>query len=291
MKWALFCTALLVGAGLRFYALGDLPYGIYHDEAYYGLDALSVIEGARPIFFPANNGREPLYIYLLSLSLAAFGRTPFGLRFAAALLGALTIPVTYLLGRALFNQRIGLLAMWVCAITFWPVALSRVSFRAGALPLFLGFALALGWLAVQRRSARLALLGGAAYGLAFNTYTAARITPPALLIIGGLWLYRQVRQARRENENISAIPARPVVKISLTFLLAAGLLAAPLAVYALAHPDQVFAREAQVSIFETESGNPLMSLLKHSGLALGMFGFWGDSIARHNLPGRPVFDG
>ena len=291
MKGALFFFALLVGAGLRFYALGDLPHGIYHDEAYYGLDAVSVLAGARPIFFPANNGREPLYIYLLSLSLAVFGRTPFGLRFASALLGTLTIPVTYLLGRALFNQRIGLLAMWGCAISFWPVALSRISFRAGALPLFLGLALALGWLAVQRRSVRLALLSGAAYGLAFNTYTAARITPPALLIIGGVWLYRRVREARRENENVSAIPARSAVKILLTFLIAAGLLAAPLAGYAFAHPDQVFAREGQVSIFETESGNPLLSLLKHLGLALGMFGFWGDSIARHNLPGRPVFDG
>src|SRR3990172_5445680 len=185
-EWALFFLALAIGAAFRFYALGNLPHGIYHDEAYYGLDAVSVLNGAHPIFFTANNGREPLYIYLLSLSIAAFGRTPFGLRFASALIGTLTIPVTYLLERALFNRRVGLMAMFICSITFWPVALSRVSFRAGTLPLFLGLAIALGWLALQRRSLWLAVLGGAAYGLAFNTYTASRITPLAFVLFAAI---------------------------------------------------------------------------------------------------------
>jgi 4-amino-4-deoxy-L-arabinose transferase-like glycosyltransferase len=155
MEWALFCVTLaiaIIGIALRFYELGNLPYGIYHDEAFYGLDAVSVLNGNYPIFFTANNGREPLYIYLLSLGIAAFGRTPFGLRFVAAVIGSLTIPVTYLLGRAFFNHRIGLLAMAVCAITFWPLALSRVSFRAGALPFFIGLAIALGWLAWKKNN-------------------------------------------------------------------------------------------------------------------------------------------
>ncbi len=287
----MFFLILVVGAALRFYALGDLPHGVYHDEAYYGLDAVSVLNGARPVFFPANNGREPLYIYLVSLSLAVFGRTPFGLRLASAVIGVLTIPVTYLLGRALFNRRVGLLAMAVCAVTFWPVALSRVSFRAGALPLFLGLAIALGWLGWQQRALRvwLAGLGGVAYGLAFNTYTAARVTPLALLLFAviAFLIHRRERQERRELNNDSALSA---VKLCLVFLLTAALVVAPLAGYALAHPAQVFAREGQVSIFETKAGNPAWVLLQHLGLALGMFGFQGDLIARHNLPGRPVFD-
>jgi hypothetical protein len=292
-EWALFCLALIVGATLRFYALGDLPHGIYHDEAYYGLDALDVLNGARPIYFPANNGREPLYIYLLSFSLAIFGHTPFGLRFVSALIGTLTILVTYFVGRALFNRRVGLLAMWICAITFWPVALSRVSFRAGALPIFLGLAIALGWLGLQRRKLWLTILGGAAYGLAFNTYTAARITPLALALFAGavFFFHRRERGARRENKvNDSAISARSAVKSCCAFLVAAAIVVTPLTLYALANPSQVFAREGQVSIFQTESGNPIWILIKHIGLALGMFGLSGDEIARHNLPGRPVFD-
>lgn len=337
-EWVAFGAILLLGVALRFYKLGDLPRGIYHDEAYYGLDAVSVIEGARPIFFPANNGREPLYIYLLSLSVGAFGRTSFGLRFASAVIGTLILPVTYLLGRALFNRRVGLLAMAICAITFWPVALSRVSFRAGALPLFLGLAIALGWLGLSRRNLLLAILGGVVYGLAFNTYTAARVTPLAFGAIAVVAFLTQRRKDAKAQSfvntqtsnppttpdsnpglalpgkrpgkttanlqkdvsqrirNVAPIPSSPTEQISfhwreaLAFVLSALLVVAPLGVYALTHPEQVFAREGQVSIFETESGNPVLILLKHVWLALGMFGWHGDSIARHNLPGRPVFD-
>ncbi|MBI5292364.1 MAG: glycosyltransferase family 39 protein [Chloroflexi bacterium] len=307
-EWAACLCIVGIGAALRFYALGRVPYGIYHDEAFYGLDAMSVLRGAHPIFFSANNGREPLYIYLLSLSVAAFGRTPFGLRFASAVIGTLTIPATYLLGRALFNRRVGLLAMAVCAVTFWPVALSRVSFRAGALPLFLGLAVALGWLGVQRRKLPLAILGGVAYGLAFNTYTAARVTPLAfaVFVVIAVWFCRTPAPVlprsggaggeRQENRLInSAISALSAVNIEwrevIAFLISTILVVAPLGVYALAHRAQVFAREGQVSILETERGGSLVaSLAKHAALAAGMFGGRGDTIARHNLPGRPVFD-
>ncbi|MEK7277018.1 MAG: glycosyltransferase family 39 protein, partial [Chloroflexota bacterium] len=249
-EWTVILLTLVVGFALRFHQLGSAPHGIYHDEAYYGLDAVSVLEGARPIFFTANNGREPLYIYVLSLSLAAFGRTPFGLRLASAMIGTLTIPVTFLLGRALFNRRVGLLAMAICAVTFWPVALSRVSFRAGALPLFLGLAIALGWLGLKRRNALLAILGGIAYGLAFNTYTAARATPLAFavfMVIAVLFYRRE----RGENSISSAISARSAVSISwrevIAFLISTIVILTPLSIYALAHPAQVFAREGQVS--------------------------------------------
>ncbi len=294
-EWAACLCLVGIGAALRFYALGRVPYGIYHDEAFYGLDAVSVLRGAHPIFFPANNGREPLYIYLLSLSVAAFGRTPFGLRFASAVIGTLTIPATYLLGRALFNRRVGLLAMAVCAITFWPVALSRVSFRAGALPLFLGLAVALGWLGVQRRKLPLAILGGVANGLAFNTYTAARVTPLAWIAVAVVALWQKPAHELREwhegNLFIRMIRAIRRNKAIVAFLLATLIVVAPLGVYALAHPAQVFAREGQVSILETERGGSLVaSLAKHAALAAGMFGWRGDTIARHNLPGRPVFD-
>jgi len=336
LETALFILIFLVGVALRFYALDDLPHGIYHDEAYYGLDAVSVLEGARPIFFPANNGREPLYIYILSLSVAAFGRTPFGLRFASAIIGTLTMPVTYLLGRALFNRRVGLLATAICAVTFWPVALSRVSFRAGALPLLLGLAIALGWLGFSRRNLLLAILGGTAYGLAFNTYTAARVTPLALGVMAVVALLVQRHKSflgfsatsekptmsfrgagahfARDEESLGLdreIPRGTTslgmtwfrvllnprklftenhVREALAFTLAAIVVVAPLGFYALTHSEQVFAREGQVSIFETESGNPVLILLKHIWLALGMFGWHGDTIPRHNLPGRPVFD-
>jgi len=72
--------------------LGSLPPGLYRDEAYNGLDALAILDGHTPLYFEANNGREPLFIYLLALPLALLGITPLALRLTSAIVGTLTIP-------------------------------------------------------------------------------------------------------------------------------------------------------------------------------------------------------
>ena len=65
---------LLVGAALRVAGLNQLPPGLYHDEAFSGLDAISILRGAGlPIFFEGNGGREPFFIYLHALSIFLFG--------------------------------------------------------------------------------------------------------------------------------------------------------------------------------------------------------------------------
>ena len=66
--WALLLLAVVLAVGLRLYRLGEWPPGPYRDEAYNGLDALSVLRGDHALFFPANNGREPIYIYLVALA-------------------------------------------------------------------------------------------------------------------------------------------------------------------------------------------------------------------------------
>ncbi len=85
-------TMTVIAAALRLVALDRWPPGLYHDEAFNGLDALRVLQGDTPIFFTANNGREPLFIYLQALSVALFGRSPGALRLVSAIVGTLTIP-------------------------------------------------------------------------------------------------------------------------------------------------------------------------------------------------------
>jgi len=134
-EWFLLLAVIALAATLRLYALERLPPGLYHDEAYNGLDALDVISGLRPVFFEANNGREPLFIYLVALSVSLLGRSPLAIRLVAALLGTLTVPATYFMVRELLGRREALLAAVVTAITFWHLNLSRVGFRAVSFPL------------------------------------------------------------------------------------------------------------------------------------------------------------
>ncbi len=100
----------LVAAALRLSGVGEAPPGLYHDEAYYGLDALDVLRGQFQVYFPANNGREPLFIYLAAGAIGLLGRSSLALRLASAFVGMLTVAATAAAGRALFSRRVGLLA-------------------------------------------------------------------------------------------------------------------------------------------------------------------------------------
>ena len=134
-------AALLVATALRLCAFGQVPPGLYHDEAYHGLDVVDVLQGRLSFYFPANNGREPLFIYIIALAVGLLGRSPFALRMAAFFAGLLTVAATAAMGRVLFSRRVGLLAAAVLAVTLWHVHLSRVGFRAVLLPLFTALAM------------------------------------------------------------------------------------------------------------------------------------------------------
>ncbi|MBI3287551.1 MAG: glycosyltransferase family 39 protein [Chloroflexi bacterium] len=269
---------LVVAALLRLYALDRYPPGLYRDEAYNGLDALAVLEGNTPLFFEANNGREPLFIYLQALSVALLGRTPFALRLPAAVLGSLTVLSTYGMAKALFDRRIALLAAAIAAITFWAVNLSRVGLRPVAFPLLASLFLWQWATALHTQRLRHFVVAGLLAGLTLYTYTAARMSVPFIvLFIVYLWVSRS-GGVRRGHLAI--------------FVAVAVATMAPLGLYFLIRGLEFFARPGQVSIFNPDinHGDLWGSLTRSVVGALLMFTTQGDFIPRHNLPYRPVFD-
>lgn len=284
--WALLIIVLLVAAVLRFTALDVAPPGLYRDEASNGLDALGVLQGEHAVYFTANNGREPAYIYLTALAISLLGPTVVAVRLAAAVAGALGAIPVYLLGRAWFGPVAALFAAWLWAVTLWPMHLGRIGLRAGLLPPLLALVFWLGTLAYRRRQPVLWLAAGAAYGVAFYTYLAVRFTPLLLFfIVSYLFLKRRQPQQRRRE-------AQRLWPGALAFLAAAGVVLLPLALAAWRDPSILVGRAGQVSILNPAIGgqNPLLTLLQQAGRALGMFLWRGDDIIRHNPPGRPVFD-
>ena len=276
-EWFPLLIIIVLAAVLRLYALDRLPPGLYHDEAYNGLDALDVIRGQRPIFFEANNGREPLFIYLVTLSVSLLGRSPLAIRWVAALLGILTVPATYWMVRQWLGRQEALLAALVTATTFWHLNLSRVGFRAVSLPLFTALWLGFFVRGLRRQGRRDWALAGVFLGLSSYTYLAARFAPLIFLALVVYWL------ARRQP-----IPWRGLLLLGLC----AGIVAAPLLLYASRHADTLLERSAQVSILNPDinQGNLAGTVLRQALKTLAMFNWRGDFIPRHNLPYRPVFD-
>jgi 4-amino-4-deoxy-L-arabinose transferase-like glycosyltransferase len=288
-------VVLLVATLLRLAAFGEVPPGLYHDEAFHGLDALDILQGDLSFYFPANNGREPLFIYLVALSVRLLGKSPFALRLVSTFAGLLTVAATAAMGRALFSRRVGLLAAAVLAVTLWHVHLSRVGFRAVLLPLFTALAIWQGALGAREstsaesegRQWRHWVAAGVFYGLSFYTYTAARSTPVALAAFGAY-----IVLAQSPISNLQSPVFRRLCRDIGLGALAALLAVAPLAVYAAGHSDQVLGRLGQVSILNPAiNGGDLWSTLgAHTLRTLGMFFVRGDRIWRHNVPWRPIFD-
>ncbi|MCA9982296.1 MAG: glycosyltransferase family 39 protein, partial [Anaerolineales bacterium] len=276
--WFFLLAALTTAVFLRFYQLGDLPPGLYGDEAYNGLDALRVLDGETPLFFSSNNGREPAYIYLTAVSIALLGNTPLAVRLSAAVVGALTVLPVFALATTWFGRRTGLLAAWLWAATLWPMHLSRIGLRAILLLPLLALAFWLGTLAWRQQKAWLWVAAGVAYGLGFYTYLPIRFTPLLLVVLAVLIWWRG--EAKRLWPG------------ALWFGLSTAVVLTPWLLLWFQQPDLILGRSGQVSILNPaiNGGNLPLALLENSGRALGMFLWQGDDILRHNPALRPVFD-
>ncbi len=263
-------VVLALGIAVRFYKLDASPPGLYYDEAYYALDAVSVRDGARPLYFETNNGREPLFIYSVALSQVWLGDTVYAVRVVAAVYGALALVAGYGAARALFGPRTALLTTALQAGSLWAILFSRIGLRVTTVPLVVGLLLlttTYGW---RWRSRALIALGGAALGLCFYTYIAARLIPLVFIGLGVFWL-----TFRRDTS-----PRWPWLA---WFWLPAAIVALPMAIYAAGHPDMYFGRAGQVAL-------PPGEMLANLARVGGMFFWHGDDNWRHNLSGRPVFD-
>ena len=284
----------------RFVKLGSMPPGLYHDEALNGIDAWRVLQGERPIFFTANNGREPLFVYGIAMAMSLLGRTPVAVRLPAAILGTLLVPATFMMARALFGEWVGLWSAWLIAVAPWPVNLSRIGLRAISMPLVLSVAVWLWWTGTQTASKHRRVwwaLGGLFLGASLYTYTAARFVVVVAVLYGFYvleqWWVGRERPRRRRSQfgaTLLAMTRSEVVKSLLIPALSAILAATPLLVYGLANWETFVARPGQVSILTINRGDVWGALLRNVAGAAGLFVYRGDFIPRHNVPLRPLFD-
>jgi len=278
-KILLLLAVMVVAVFFRFYQLDKIPPGLYPDVAINGNDALQSLQtGDYKLFYPENNGREGLIMWLDALSIYLFGINVLALKIPAALVGTLTVWGIYLLARQLFDRKkeaAALLSAFFCATSFWHVNFSRIGFRAILIPFCLVFSFYFLWRTFKEKKIWLAIMSGIFFGLGFYTYISFRLAIPLLFCALGLWLIPYFKQ-----KNIGQF-----VKLSTAMLLATFFVALPIGVYFLRHPADFFGRAAQTSILIAK--NPLFELGKSLVLHLGMFNIYGDGNWRHNFAGAP----
>lgn len=273
---------LLAAFWLRLWRLPEAPPGLWYDEAYNAMDAYWMAEsGHYPVFFVGNNGREPMWHYLLLLFTGLLGRTPFVVRLTGTLAGFMTLPVMYGFARRFLrscpgqSRWLALAAVGWLAVSWWHLLLSRNGYRPVLLPPALMLSLYFFWRGIDRSAWLDFGLAGLWLGLAQYTYLPVRLAP---LIFGGFGLLGTVRLWRRPAEMRRLWGGLVVTG------LVSGLVFAPLGLFFLRHPETFSARTGDVAFSPDSWGELAAHLLEGISLLFGA----GHELYRHHLPGRAM---
>jgi 4-amino-4-deoxy-L-arabinose transferase-like glycosyltransferase len=196
---------ILIAFALRFWQLGITPPSLYWDEVSQGYNAYSILKTGSdehreflPIarFQAFGDYKAPVYIYLDVLSIFVFGTTEFAVRFPSALLGTLTVLLTYYLTREIFdgNKRKNLIAglsSLFLAISPWHIQLSRAAYEANVATFFTVLGLLMFFIA-KRKYAFCYLISSLSFVLAFYSFNAHRVFIPLLMLILSIVYFKQI---------------------------------------------------------------------------------------------------
>jgi hypothetical protein len=200
--WALLVlAAYLLVIFFRTYRLVEVPSQMVSDHAEKLLDISRIFGGLPYVFFANNGGREFFQFYLTAAIVLVFktGLTFMSLKIGTVLAGLVAVIYIYLLGKEVGNRRVGLLAMVLVGIAYWPNVISRFGLRLPMYPLFYAAALYYLMRGLRTRNRNYFIFSGLALGLGLNGYTAFRITPLVILVAVGLYLlHRQSQGFRRQ---------------------------------------------------------------------------------------------
>jgi|GEM_PF-910464 len=279
-------AATLWAAFSRFYHLQTLPPQAWVDEIWFGLRARELLQtGQLQLFYKTTwGGGHPLFVQLTALAqLLGLNHVIVASRAVSAVSSLLCIPLAFVCFDELWREAwprerrrlLAALAAIVLSNLFFFVVASRVGTEPALSPLAALFCV---WqIHRARRTGHWAgwVWAGLAAGLAQYVSPHARFVLP---LVGFIALHELIRSPARQ---------RKFIFLGFSLLgLTAVLVALPLILFFIREPAWFFARAANV----IPRGSGLAFVLDNARLIWLSLGTSGDLDARHNLPGRPIFD-
>ncbi len=282
-------VVLVTGLALffRFYRLSSVPGEMFSDHAEKLLDVSDILNGKPSIFFPRNTGREAIQFYLTA-AIATWlnmGLTYISLKLGTALIGFLTLPYIYLLGKEIGGKRVALFAVSLAAIAYWPNVIARVGLRFPLYPLFAAPALYYFIRGLRRQNRNDFIWSGIAVGFGLHGYTPFRIIPFVLVILLLLYLLHRQAQGKR-RQTLGAFVITGVISVVI-FL--------PLLRYALESPmnmDNVgFRTLTRIGTTEQAYPGPPVQIFFDNLVKSWLMPFWNDGETWvSSITNRPALD-
>lgn len=284
-EWGALLVILLVAAFLRFYRLDAVPPGLTHDEADFVYDAITVYNGARPLYIAkVGYQAEPFMHYASSVVMTLAGPNHLAVRLTSALFGMLLVGLVFAWTRMTFGPPVALATAAFLTVGYWAVATSRFAIRAEPTASLAILAAIFFWLGMELPGAPSARKKGwnAVWWLCFAlsmaasiyVYEAPRVTWAVYPAFAVLLAITQPHLLRHHGWKLALA------------LVVAGLLALPL----LTHPMAWNRVGHLTGPLEAARSGSFEPLLKNVLAVLGMFIVRGDPFITYNIPGRPVFD-
>jgi hypothetical protein len=281
-RWILLLLAIsALIVFFRFYRLDGVPIEPYSDHAEKLLDVYDITQGQTHIFFERNTGREFIQFYWTVLVAFLFnsGLTFLSLKIGTALIGLLTLPYIYLLGKEIGGKRVALFALILAGVAYWPNTMSRIGLRYPLYALFVAPVLFYLLRGLRTQNRNDFILCGLFLGLGLNGYSPFRFAPFVVVAAVGLYLLHKQAQGRQRQ-----------VLTMLTILVAASFLVfLPLFRYAIEHPD-MFSYRAMTRLTDLEHPLPAPAwqvFLSNTLNAMLMFNWNNGDLA---VPSRPALD-
>lgn len=197
MKRILIYTFLILSILLailtRFYKLGEVPKGLYLDEAGQGYSAYAILATGKDefgmpypfVFRSFTDFKTPIYIYLITPLIPIFGLNPFTIRFPSFLFSILTIPVLFYLVKILLpkDKRADILAViltLLISISPWHTLFGRTNFECNVALFFFLSGLLTFYLGLKKPI--FLILTSILFAIAIPAYHSQRIITPLTLI-------------------------------------------------------------------------------------------------------------
>jgi len=284
-RWSLL---VLLAFGLiaffRFHQLTVTPPEMVSDHAEMLMDVLDIQNGKTSIFFERNTGREPLPFYLAvwAGSLFGSGASFLTLKLASALVAFASLTYMYLLGKELGGRWVGLFALLLTGLAYWPNVLSRLGLNFGLYAALAAPTLYYLLRGLRRSSLNNFLLAGLFMGIGLNGYTAFRIVPLVAAAAVAIFLLHRSSPQARSQALLGAVLLAVVAIVAVT----------PLLRFAIDNPALVNQR-VLTRLGEAERAYPgpagaifVSNVLK----GLGLFNYSGGTLWVTGAVRAPAFD-
>lgn len=268
----------------RFHQLDAVPVEPFSDHAEKILDVYEITQSKPMIFFERNTGREAFQMYwtLLVLNIFGTGFSFLSLKLGTVILGILTIPFIYMLGKEVGNERVALFALFLFGVASWPNIISRIGLRFPLYPLFAAPTLLYLIRGLRTHNRNDFILAGIFLGLGLHGYSPFRIVPILVLIAFGIYYLH----ANSKEDRQQAIFWLLLIVIVSVFVFS------PLLRYWVGHPEQFGYRAlTRLSSVETPLPGPAWQIfLSNMYKGLLMFNWDDGEIQTHSVLHRPALD-